>query len=252
MLPPRARRSARACQEARTATKADSVLARDRLAFGALADSAPGHNLTLVVEAWSDRNDLGDGAKAAVLAASTPLTFVYDDKGFSSAASFVDFSAVETQQGSVTITAKFGNPLTSASAKLISWYGYLPTPTGGFSLDTAILGDQFTTREYPTPEINVSFSQPGVHFFGIYAAWNGQYGASSGTGIHMQAWPRDLKTGKLFRPFAVVTPFENGTIPAGLPANYNGHKIVTKPIPVGRTIPSTRRKPHSLRYTLVH
>lgn len=173
-----------------------------------------------------------------MLAASAPLTFVYDDKGFSSAASFVNFSAVEDQQGSVTITAKFGNPLTTANAKLISWYGYLPTPTGGFSLDTAILGDQFTTREYPTPEINVSFSQPGVHFFGIYAAWNGQYGASSGTGIHMQAWPRDLKTGKLFRPFAVVTPFENGTIPAGLPANYDGHTIVTKPIPVGRAIPN--------------
>ena len=227
---------------ARTVTKANTALARDRLAFGALADSAPGHNLTLVVEAWSDRNDLGDGAKADVLAASAPLTFVYDDKGFSSAASFVNFSAVETQQGSVTITAEFGNPLTSANAKLISWYGYLPTPTG-FSLDTAILGDQFTTREYPTPEINVSVSQPGVHFFGIYAAWNGQYSESSGTSIHMQAWPRDLKTGKMFRPFAVVTPFDNGTIPAGLPANYDGHKIVTKPIPVGRVIPSVHKAP---------
>jgi hypothetical protein len=187
------------------------------------------------VEAWSDRNDLGDGAKAAVLATSAPLTFTYDDKGFSSAASFVNFSAVETQFGSVTITAKAGNNLTSANAKLITWYGYLPTPTGGFSLDTAILGDQYTTREYPTPEVNVSFSQPGVHYVGIYAAWNGQYGESSGTSIHMQAWPRDLKTGKLFRPFAIVTPFENGTVPA-LPANYDGPKIVTKPIPVGRAI----------------
>ena len=31
-----------------------------------------------------------------------------------------------------------------------------------------------TTREFPTPQINVSFSQPGVHFVGIYSAWNGE------------------------------------------------------------------------------
>eukprot|EP01043_Picozoa_sp_COSAG02_P060321 COSAG02_NODE_7856_length_2815_cov_4.052651_4_plen_134_part_00 len=102
-------------------------------------------------------------------------------------------------------------------AKLVSWYGYLPktSDTGSvadnlpaFVLDTGLIGDQHFTREFPAPSINVSFSQPGVHFVGIYSAWNGEYGGSSGTGVHLPAWPRDLTTGKKFQPFAIITPWE--------------------------------------------
>lgn len=126
-------------------------------------------------------------------------------------------------------------------AKLVSWYGYLPAPSAAadstsaenklptFTLDTALVGDQYFTREFPKPSINVSFSQPGVHFVGIYSAWNGEYGESSGTGIHLPPWPRD-STGKGFQPFAIITPWENGTVPA-LPPNFDGPKFVTKPIP---------------------
>lgn len=231
-----------------------------QLPFSALADAAPGTNITLVVEAWSDRNDLGDGSKAVLLATSGTLTFTYDDNGFSSKASFVNFTAVQTALGAITLSAQPAEngfykyvasvprqrkcyvvdmrqghctlhtahcnncSATFAStrcvdrdAKLVSWFGYQPAssaPASGedtlpaFTLDTGLVGDQYFTREFAAPSINISFSQPGVHFVGIYSAWNGEYGGSSGTGIHLPAWPRDLTTGKSFQPFAIITPWE--------------------------------------------
>jgi hypothetical protein len=77
-----------------------------QLPFSALADAAPGTNITLVVEAWSDRNDLKDGSKGVLLATSGALTFTYDDNGFSSKASFVNFTAVQTMLGSITVSAQ--------------------------------------------------------------------------------------------------------------------------------------------------
>ena len=98
------------CWFHRTAPKNASLqqgpIGIQQLPFSALADAAPGTNITLVVEAWSDRNDLGDGSKAELLATSAPLTFTYDDKGFSSKASFVNFAAVQTAIGDVTISAQ--------------------------------------------------------------------------------------------------------------------------------------------------
>ena len=69
-------------------------------------------------------------------------------------------------------------------AKLITWHGFLPIPgkVSGrglpmFSLDVTLMASEYTTREFPIPQVNVSFSQPGVYFIGIYGAWSGQYGA---------------------------------------------------------------------------
>jgi len=98
------------CWFHRTAPKNASTnqgpLGIQQLPFSALADAAPGSNITLVVEAWSDRNDLGNGTTAMLLASSSPLVFTFDDKGFSSKASFVNFTAVESALGSVTIAAQ--------------------------------------------------------------------------------------------------------------------------------------------------
>ena len=128
-------------------------------------------NLTLIVEAWSDRNDLGDGAKATLLATSPRLAYTFDDKGFAEVrhmhrlvqylpvrlssfrrqvtaeslscaclalagllwqvASFGNFTAVETSIGSVTITAHATDPTWYAKAKLIAWYGFAPVAGSG-------------------------------------------------------------------------------------------------------------------------
>ena len=38
---------------------------------------------TFVVEAWTDRSDLGDGGNAKLHSSSAPMEFVFDDQGFS-------------------------------------------------------------------------------------------------------------------------------------------------------------------------
>eukprot|EP01050_Picozoa_sp_SAG11_P043758 SAG11_NODE_20902_length_436_cov_0.759644_1_plen_84_part_10 len=72
-----------------------------QLAFNVLGDARPGASVTLVVEAWSDRTDLGDGSGASLLASSKPLTFTSDDHGFASQIHFGDFLASETTIGTV-------------------------------------------------------------------------------------------------------------------------------------------------------
>lgn len=95
----------------------------------------------------------------------------------------------------------------------------------------SLQGEDYTVRAFSPPSVNISFSQPGVHFVGIYCAWDGWMdGGDDGTCEHLGDWPRDLKTGKAFQPYAIVTPFQNGTVPA-LPLNFDGPRLITKPIP---------------------
>ena len=228
------------------AKRHQTPLGIQQLAFNVLGDARPGANITLIVEAWSDRTDLGDGSRASLLASSEPLTFTSDDHGFASQIHFGHFTAIENNIGTVTIRAKPANQTWYGMAKLITWFGYVLTgssdgdtaaesDTSGsrllpaFSIDPNALGDQYTTREFSPPEINVSYSQPGVHFLGIYSAWNGEYGVDGSCGSQ-NGWPRDLSTGKLFQPFAIITPWENGTVPS-LPPAFDGPKLVTQPIP---------------------
>ncbi len=244
------------CWFHRTAPKVAKLhqnpLGIQQLAFNVLGDGRPGASITLIVEAWSDRTDLGDGSSASLLASSDPLTFTFDDHGFASQIHFGNFTAIENNIGTVTIAAKPADQTWYAMAKLITWYGYVLTGSTGiggnggnvlagesdkpgsrllpaFSIDPNALGDQYTTREFSVPQINVSYSQPGIHFLGIYSAWNGEYGVDGSCGSQ-PGWPRDLSTGKQFQPFAVITPWENGTVPS-LPPAFDGPTIVTKPIP---------------------
>ena len=212
-----------------------------QLAFCALAEAAPGSSIALVAEAWSDRNDLGDGMTARLLASSDPFTFTFNDLGFAEQASFVNFSAVERAPGWVTIRAQPADERWYSMAKLLAWSGYEATPSTGrlvgsalptFSGNTGLLGDVYTTQEFATPSVNVSYSRPGVRFVGLaeaYAAYKPAW-YSTGSLMHQQSWPRDRATGKTFQPFAVITPWENGTLPS-LPAGFDGPRIVTKPIP---------------------
>eukprot|EP01052_Picozoa_sp_SAG31_P027229 SAG31_NODE_2531_length_5555_cov_4.715909_1_plen_952_part_00 len=240
-------------------------LGTQQLAFNVLGDARPGSTVALVVEALSDRTDLSDGSRASLLASSEPLNFTFDDHGFASQIHFGNFTAVENNIGTVTIRARPASQTWYAMAKLITWYGYVLTDSNGsgdnvpaaqsdtsgprllpaFSIAPNEFGDQYTTREFPLPEINVSYSQPGVHFLGIYSAWNGEYGVDGSCGSQ-PGWPRDLSTGKLFQPFAVITPWENGTIPS-LPPTFDGPKFVTKPIPG-----DWRLALHSHRVTVFH
>jgi hypothetical protein len=201
---------------------------------------------SFVVEAWSDRNDLGDGISAKLLATSTSMAFISDDKGFSKSLEFDNFRVVGAPDGWVKVSAKPTNLTAYAMAKLVTWYGYRPKPTAGtdlaeFSLDTHLLADQSSTRYFPNPangvSTNFSVSCPGTYFIGIYGAWNGEYGYASPKpeiGVKTGAFPlvnrSPSSTGRKFQPMAIVVPFENGTHPT-LPANFAGPVHVTKAIP---------------------
>ena len=202
---------------------------------------------SFVVEAWTDRNDLGDGANAALLATSDSMTYSFDDLGFSTSLGFDQFRATDLQPGLVTVAARPTNLTAFGMAKLVSWFGFeVAAATGvsaadntigklpAFTLSVDTLGAQYPTRLMPSPAVNVSYSSPGAYFLGIYGAWNGWYGFSDAkpqNGVRTQnSFPLDKSTGKQFQPFAVVVPFENGTVPA-LPAGFDGPLHITPPIP---------------------
>lgn len=87
-----------------------------QIPFGASCEFAAGcvyqsqRNFSFVVEAWSDRNDLGGPGTPALLAQSAPLEFHIDDGGFASGLRFVNFSAVEHAPGHVTISCLPNSP----------------------------------------------------------------------------------------------------------------------------------------------
>ena len=54
----------------------EGPLGIQQLPFGALDAAAPASNFTLVVQAWSDRNDLGDGVNATLLATSDQVSLI--------------------------------------------------------------------------------------------------------------------------------------------------------------------------------
>ena len=91
----------------RTSPKPAGQLPRDvqQIPFGAACEFAAGcvqsrHNYSFVVEAWSDRNDLGGpGALPVLLAQSAPLGFHFDDRHFASGLRFMNFSAAEHGPG---------------------------------------------------------------------------------------------------------------------------------------------------------
>ena len=129
-----------------------------------------------VLEAWSARSDL-DGSRAQLLASSGSMTFTFDDLGFSASQPFGEFHAAELgPPGVITVTASITNATAFTQAKLVTWGGFRPLshPPSGmsgplpfFSLDTMLVGDQYSTRINVSNTINISFSQPGTYFVGI-------------------------------------------------------------------------------------
>lgn len=197
---------------------------------------------SFVVDAWTDRNDLGDGTAARKLASSAPMVFAFDDHGFSRGLAFEQFEAVDVAPGWVRITAQPTNATLARQAKLVTWTGFGPPLVSApglpaFTLDEPLMGDQYTTRSQPNGTSALfSVSQPGVHFVGIYGAWNGRYGFDyphPENGVrtyHSFPVVDDKKGGKAFQPLAIVVPWENGTLPT-LPANFAGPVHTAKPIP---------------------
>ena len=205
---------------------------------------------TFVVEAWTDRSDLGDdGDSAKMVGTSDTMTYSFDDKGFAESLGFDQFHAIDLEPGLVTVTARPTNKTAFQLAKLVSWFGFKAAPPpppahamGGlsselptFTLSVDTLGAQYPTRLMPSPAVNVSYSSPGAYFLGIYGAWNGWYGftdaAHPQNGVRTQhSFPLDKTTGTQFQPFAVVVPYENGSLPA-LPEGFDGPVHTTPPIP---------------------
>jgi hypothetical protein len=149
----------------------------------------PHQTRRFVLEAWAGRPDV-DGSRASaqlLLASSGGLTFTFDDDGFAASQPFGDFSAAELGHcaGCITVTAAIANATAFAQAGLVTWFGFRaltdpPAGKGGllpyFALDSMLLGDQYSTRGNFSNTVNITFSNPGTYFVGIYGAWNGEYG----------------------------------------------------------------------------
>eukprot|EP01051_Picozoa_sp_SAG22_P005001 SAG22_NODE_285_length_12974_cov_2.969087_2_plen_911_part_00 len=198
---------------------------------------------SFAVEAWSDRNDMSDGAEAKLLSTSAAMEFSFDDGGFSANLKFDGFKVAASRAvpGLLTVSARPTNATAFGDAKLITWYSVTPAdwadeasglPT--FRLATDLLGDMYTTREFPTPSANISLSGPGIHFVALYGAWNGEYGFSQPlpeNGVRtFNSFPLDNISGTTFQPVAVVVPWENGTVPP-LPRGFAGPVHWAEPIP---------------------
>lgn len=137
------------------------------LSFCALAEAPRGTSISIVVEAWSDRNDLPDKL-GELLAVSGAMTFVFDDHGFSEQANFINFTAVQNSIGSITITAQPADLSWYSMARLISWSGYVPAVCSGAARCSSSLpsfspnsfSEAYSTDEFSPPSINVSYSRP--------------------------------------------------------------------------------------------
>jgi hypothetical protein len=145
--------------------------------------------------------------------------------------------------GCVTVTAAIANATAFAQAGLVTWFGFRPlahppADKSGllpyFTLDTMLLGDQYSTRGNFSNTVNITFSTPGTYFVGIYGAWNGEYGfwfPLPENGVRtVNSFPLDQTSGTTFQPLAIRVPWENGSLPA-LPAHFDGPIYTTKPIP---------------------
>jgi hypothetical protein len=74
---------------------------------------------SFVVEAWTDRDDLGvwpAERKGRMLATSNALTYTFDDAGFSRGLSFDKFKATDVAPGWVSIVAEPNNATIYAQA----------------------------------------------------------------------------------------------------------------------------------------
>ena len=74
-----------------------------------------------VVEAWSDRNDLGDKAAAKLLSTSKPMTFSFDDRGFNRGLVY-ELKAMDVAgaPGLVALSAQPNNATLGAMASLVT------------------------------------------------------------------------------------------------------------------------------------
>jgi hypothetical protein len=207
---------------------------------------------TFVVEAWTARTDLGDRARARLLATSPALTFTFDDKGYSASVDMGPFSAQDGDPGESTIFA-VPNRTNAAwqQVETITWSAfyfkeYDVTSNGVtrpvFAFSEGVLFETFTPRQHRTVHVNVSFSSPGVYYLGMFGVWNGVYGYTSPApenGVNAGYYPRveDNNCTKgacnhhtRFQPLAFVIPFENGSAPA-LPRGFIGPVYRSLPIP---------------------
>ena len=100
-----------------------------QISFDAACEFAAGcdqsrKNFSFIVEAWSDRDDLGGPGTPVLLAQSARLRFHFDDLGFASGMRFTNFTAVEHGPAHVTISCLPNSATLYAMAEQITWFGY--------------------------------------------------------------------------------------------------------------------------------
>jgi hypothetical protein len=208
------------------------------------------HNYSFVVEAWSDRTDLGEpGPPGVLLAQSAPLAFHFDDRGFANGLRFTNFTATEHGPGHVTIGClpMHGAEALYAMAELVTWFGYRvhTTPPAGlptFTIDEVLEDGVYSTRLVSPPRVSLTLSSPGTYYVGMYGAFNGDEtgGDAPHLGVRTLADFPSGETGySTFQPFAVVVPYENGTqVPT--PPGFAGPVHVMAPIPGDCRLPLRR------------
>eukprot|EP01050_Picozoa_sp_SAG11_P005253 SAG11_NODE_362_length_10182_cov_9.886641_10_plen_813_part_00 len=198
------------------------------------------HKYSYTVQAWSDRNDLGDpSSTATLLASSAPLDFIFDDAGFAHGLRFTNFTATEHQPGHVTISCLPTNATLYNMASQIAWFGFRVVAERSsalpmFRIDEDLLDAVYSTRLVSPPRVSISLSLPGVYFVGMYGAFNGDMGGADRPKLGVRTYSQfptaaDNVAGS-FQPFAIVVPWSNGTVPP-LPARFAGPHYQTQPIP---------------------
>ena len=180
------------------------------------------HNYSYKIQAWSDRNDLGDPkTTASLLASSHPLTYIFDDEGFASGLRFRNFTAREHAPGHVTISCLPNNATLYDMTETIPWFGFrvLAQPPSGpptFRIDEDLLDAVYSTRLVSPPRVSLSLSLPGVYYVGMYGAFNGDEDGADipALGVRTESqFPTGPDTGfGTFQPFAIVS----ATIIAGI------------------------------------
>jgi hypothetical protein len=195
----------------------------------------------VVLEAWSGRGGLPDSNETArLLASSRVMIFEFDDHGWSSSLKLVNFSITEFGPGQFTITAHPNNLTAWKLAETITWYGVVPT-ADGFTEDSLQSAIVHSTRDMENnrPELNRSFSRPGVYLIECFGVWNGEMDWGDGgwqpnTEVGVKTNYRfPMDSSGHFRPVAIVIPWENGTRPA-IPAGVG-------PVHIGSPIPGDLR-----------
>ncbi len=140
-----------------------------------------------------------------------------------------DYNVIGPGEVKMSITPT--DAILGQQTEIYAWFEYQPIMSGGNPVFNSkghptfeYIGQQSKTID---PEFHISLPEPGVRYFGLYGSYNGDYQNTNtptldtGTG-----GGRGPNRNGSFQPVAIVTPYDNGTIPARV-AGYTGINVTT-------------------------